>query len=97
MDFEIEECHQKLGRIIIELYNEYLPKACVNFKSICKGEKIEDKILTYVNCPVHKIVKDKYMECGDIVSGNGKGGQSIYTDEPLLPENFELKHTKAGE
>lgn len=96
MDFEIEECHQNLGRIIIELYNEYVPETCFNFLCLCKGMELTDNFLSYVNSSVHKIVKDKYMECGNIIFNNCKGGQLVFKS-PLLPENFDLKHTKGGE
>jgi cyclophilin family peptidyl-prolyl cis-trans isomerase len=33
---------------------------------------------TYKGCPVHRIVRDGWIQSGDVVNGTGKGGVSIY-------------------
>lgn len=90
MEFQIKD-NLKLGKIIIELYNDYVPLTVQNFLSLCRGENG----LSYKNCLIHNIVRGKYIETGDITKGNGKGGVSIY-GEDFDQENFDLKHTRAG-
>lgn len=80
-----------LGRIVIELYNDYTPVTVQNFLAICNGEQN----LSYKNCEIHNIVRGQYIETGDITKGNGKGGVSIY-GKTFDEENFTLKHKKAG-
>lgn len=90
MDFRVKG-GVYLGRIIIELYQDYVPVTVQNFLSICCKE---DK-LTYKNCPVHRVAPHEYLATGDITKGNGKGGTSIFGDT-FAEENHRLKHTKPG-
>lgn len=90
MDFRVKE-GVYLGRIVIELYHDYVPVTVQNFLSICCNENK----LTYKNCPVHRAIPGQFIETGDITKGNGKGGTSIYGDT-FAEENHKLKHTKAG-
>nr|CAH7731892.1 unnamed protein product [Callosobruchus chinensis] len=90
MDFKVDK-GEYLGRIIIELYFEYVPVTVQNFLEICKGTSN----LTYKNCPVHSIIRGKYLETGDITLGTGRGGTSVYGDS-FQEENHVLKHSKAG-
>lgn len=98
MDFEIEEFHQKLGRIIIELYNDHCPKICENFQKLATGYQAEGskETLTYLYCSIHKVIKDNYMVSGDVEHRDGKGGKCIYPEEYIKPENYNLKHSKPG-
>lgn len=90
MDFKVTN-GEFLGRIIIELYDDYVPVTVQNFLTLCRGEEG----LCYKNCPIHKIVPGKYVELGDITKGCGKGGASIF-GENFAEENFALEHTKPG-
>ncbi|XP_031351474.1 peptidyl-prolyl cis-trans isomerase E-like isoform X2 [Photinus pyralis] len=90
MDFRVKD-GAYLGRIIIELYSDYVPVTVQNFISLCC--KLDG--LTYKNCQVHRVAPGKYVETGDITKGNGKGGTSIY-GETFPEENHRLKHTKMG-
>ncbi|XP_044756947.1 uncharacterized protein LOC123315348 [Coccinella septempunctata] len=80
-----------LGKILVELYRDHVPVTVQNFMELLSG-RFE---LGYKGCPVHRIVKDRYLETGDITKGNGTGGFSIY-GESFDEENHSLKHTKAG-
>lgn len=80
-----------LGRAIIELYYDHVPVTVQNFLSIVRG----DDRLSYKNCRIHRIVKGKYLETGDIMYGTGKGGFSIYGSH-FHEEGHKLKHTKRG-
>lgn len=80
-----------LGRLVIELYQDYVPVTVQNFMSICCGEYG----LTYKNSYIHKVITGKCLEAGDITKGNGKGGTSIYGDT-FDEENFYLQHNRTG-
>ncbi|KAJ8922078.1 hypothetical protein NQ315_008719 [Exocentrus adspersus] len=88
---EFKELNGKtIGRVLIQLYYDHVPVTVQNFLEICSGNE-----LTYKNCPVHRIVKGRFLETGDITKGNGRGGFSIY-GQSFHEENHMLKHTRAG-
>ncbi|CAG9853801.1 unnamed protein product [Phyllotreta striolata] len=80
-----------LGKIFIELYQDFVPVTCQNFMEICKGEGE----LTYKGCLLHRIVKGKFIETGDITHNNGRGGMSVF-GKTFPEEKHVLKHTHAG-
>lgn len=90
LDFQVLE-GEYLGRIVVELYSDIVPITVKNFTSICQPYGN----LTYKNCPVHRIVKGRFLETGDITLGTGMGGCSFFGKE-FDEENHVLKHTKAG-
>ncbi|KAI4458583.1 peptidyl-prolyl cis-trans isomerase [Holotrichia oblita] len=90
MDFRIKD-GVYLGRIIIELYADYVPLTVENFLTLCKGVNG----YKYKCCRIFNVVKGQYLETGDITMNNGKGGVSMYGDF-FHEENFLLKHTKPG-
>lgn len=62
-----------------------------NFAAICEG----DGKLSYIGCPLHRIVTDFMVQGGDITKGDGTGGMSIYG--PSFPdENLTITHRKRG-
>ena len=36
-DIQIDETKQKIGRIVFELYSDYVPRTCANFEQLCLG------------------------------------------------------------
>ncbi|GJQ74398.1 hypothetical protein Trydic_g21271 [Trypoxylus dichotomus] len=90
MDFRVKD-GVYLGRIIIELYADYVPLTVDNFLGLIKGTKG----YRYRGCKIYNIVKGQYLETGDVTMNNGKGGTSIYGDL-FHEENYLLKHTKPG-
>ena len=90
-----------LGRLVIELFNDIVPKTAENFRALCTGEKgkiglgMGSKNLCYRNTAVHRIVKGFCVQAGDITKGDGAGGYSIYGDS-FNDENFQEKHKCRG-
>ncbi|XP_077367158.1 peptidyl-prolyl cis-trans isomerase-like 4 [Festucalex cinctus] len=84
-----------LGDIVIDLFTEERPKACLNFLKLCK-------IKYYNYCLIHNVQRDFIIQTGD-PTGTGRGGESIYCklygdqarffDSEKMPR---IKHRKKG-
>mmetsp|Transcript_110911 Transcript_110911/g.345680 ORF Transcript_110911/g.345680 Transcript_110911/m.345680 type:complete len:285 (-) Transcript_110911:16-870(-) len=86
-------------RITFELWPEIAPLAVQNFISLCTGHKGiggGGRALHFKGCNVHRIVKDFIVQGGDILMGNGTGGESIYgkpfkDDKPALKVKLDRR------
>ncbi|XP_034940187.1 peptidyl-prolyl cis-trans isomerase-like [Chelonus insularis] len=90
-DLKVVETQQSLGKIVMELYADILPKTCKNFLSFCEGYHGK----SYKNTPFHRIIRGYLCQGGDVTNFNGSGGTSIYGDS-FEDENFHFKHTTCG-
>ncbi|PSC72208.1 peptidylprolyl cis-trans cyclophilin-type domain containing [Micractinium conductrix] len=90
------------GRLVIALSAaKEAPKACENFRCLCTGEKgvgkASGKALHYKGVRLHRVQKGFVAQGGDVVKGDGSGGDSIYggkfKDEAAA---LKLRHDTAG-
>lgn len=83
-----------MGRIVIELFADVVPRTANNFRLLCTGQMG----FGYQHCPFHRIVSNFLCQSGAFVTPSGrKGGCSVYNDGGYFEdEDFRILHDKPG-
>lgn len=83
--FDIQIGDQPAERVLMELYDDTVPKTVENFVTLCQGTKdLPDvtpvKKMTYENSIFHRVIPGFMIQGGDYTNFDGTGGCSIYGD-----------------
>ena len=80
-----------LGRIVVGLYGEAMPRAAENFASLAGSNGYADTLF-------YRVISDLSIQggaIGDAVKGR-KGKSAFGNGEPFEPDNFKIMHSKKG-
>lgn len=82
---------KELGRIVMRLNDDVVPRTAKNFRTLCK----EPRGKGYLESTFHRVIPGFMIQGGDYTKHNGTGGRSIF-GEKFDDENFDLKHDREG-
>lgn len=81
---------EEKGRLVIGLYGDLMPKTVENFESLCASN-------SYAGTTFYRVISDLNVQAGAVGDPTGKTGRSsLEGGKPFEPDNYNLKHTRAG-
>jgi len=91
LDLEVDGVVE--GRVVLETRPDVAPKMSKNFASLCVGEKG----FGYKGCQVFQCWGGESCIAGDFECNSGRGGRSIYAEEPFfMPDDSKLPCIRAA-
>lgn len=90
LDFQIGK--ERVGKMVIELRKDCVPRTAENFRRICVGDFISPsskRRLSYTGTRIHRVQRI-FAICGGKL-GAGTSDESIYGPGGFEDENFELR------
>lgn len=98
--FDMSIDGNEVGRIVIGLYGNAVPKTVLNFETLVRGNKKHPmgRQLAYEGSTFHRIIPNFMLQGGDFTNHNGTGGMSIYGDKFKDEKNGlqRFRHTEPG-
>lgn len=92
--FEMKMDNESLGKLVIELAEDVVPKTVENFKRLCLGQG--SKYSGYKGTKIHLVRKGEVLMGGDVEKSNGASTHSSYEHRYIKDENFIIPHSERG-
>lgn len=70
--FDIEADGEPMGRIVMGLYGDVVPKTAANFYHLAVGDKTDDsgKVLTFKGSPFHRVIPQFMAQGGGMFNSS---------------------------
>mmetsp|Transcript_11611 Transcript_11611/g.29382 ORF Transcript_11611/g.29382 Transcript_11611/m.29382 type:complete len:275 (-) Transcript_11611:1836-2660(-) len=98
--FDMSIDGNEVGRIVVGLYGNAVPKTAANFETLARGDTNHPMgaKLAYEGSTFHRIIPDFMIQGGDFTNHNGTGGLSIYGGKFKDEKNglMRFRHTGPG-
>jgi peptidyl-prolyl cis-trans isomerase B (cyclophilin B) len=89
--FDLTQGNEFLGRVVIGLFGDVVPKTAENFRVLATGERG----FGYKGAIFHRVIENFMIQGGDYTLPPGSQDKSIYGVN-FPDENFELRHDRPG-
>jgi cyclophilin family peptidyl-prolyl cis-trans isomerase len=70
LDFDTHDQPAASGRVVVELFDDLVPRAAENFRLLCSGEAGR----SYRGCAVYRAIRGFLLQTGDVGRNDGTGG-----------------------
>ena len=90
LDVEFGSREVERGRLVIGLFGDVMPRTVENFETLCSSN-------AYAGTTFYRVISDLNIQGGAVADSTGKTGRSSFEGgKPFEPDNYNVKHTKAG-